>query len=561
MEKILEITKKPFALALLVNVVLLLCFLLLSSRSFCSLDDYFMSSVLTGAYGGEYDCHLYFIQSVYGHFLRIFYALFPNVGWYYIFELLGVFCSFTGITYLLIKQLGSKKGALASTLFLAGFAPDFYFNVSFTQCAELLSASGFVLAIFGCFEKSKRSIGAGILFLVWGYVMRNDAFFLALPFAFSALLFEIIRSRRLPKELFVALACCIALIWGVRTWNHLDFQEDGYKQYAAYQGPRATFGDGRFYDFDAALSDLEEQGRSGDDLRAARNWLLYDTEVFSIDSLRPLLDAVYNNRYEISMGRTLVSAGSIFSKSLWSTMAWCWFVFGLLIVLHSKSRFMGLVPWASVGAMTLCYGYLFYLNRFVHHVEVGIWLYGVVMMLPFVGESFISKFCISKKVAIVITSFVFALLLLSITSIPSYRFSSSSDGHADLKNVAAFMEKQNGNAYLLPFDLYKRIASLRNANGFMPVEPESWQNIFPFGYWNMYLPGMVQELEKRSIRNPIRDIVNENVFCIQERDALSWGPQSVWEEHYGKKLVADTIQSFGPFDVLKYSVAGGYDEK
>ena len=75
-----KISNNPFLVALGMNLVVLAICVTIGSGKFNSLDDYFMSSVLTGAYGGEYDVRMYFVNVVYGYFLRPFYALFPNVG-------------------------------------------------------------------------------------------------------------------------------------------------------------------------------------------------------------------------------------------------------------------------------------------------------------------------------------------------------------------------------------------------------------------------------------------------------------------------------------------------
>lgn len=89
------IRKSPFVIAFCLNVLFFLLYLFLGQVKHGSLDDYFMSSVLTGAYGGEYDVHMYFVNAAYGYFLKPFYWLFPKVGWYFIFELIGTFAAFT----------------------------------------------------------------------------------------------------------------------------------------------------------------------------------------------------------------------------------------------------------------------------------------------------------------------------------------------------------------------------------------------------------------------------------------------------------------------------------
>ena len=58
------IRKSPLFLALCLNLFFLFLYLAFGQLRHGSLDDYFMSSVLTGAYGSSYDVHTYFINAI-----------------------------------------------------------------------------------------------------------------------------------------------------------------------------------------------------------------------------------------------------------------------------------------------------------------------------------------------------------------------------------------------------------------------------------------------------------------------------------------------------------------
>lgn len=563
MEKYLKVFKRPIVLAVALNLVPLLVFLVVGSCRFDSLDDYFMSSVLMGAYGEEYDVHLYFINILYGYFLKPFYVLFPSVGWYFIFEIFAAYLSFSAITYWLLKKTGIKFGMTISTLVLACFSPDFYFGMNFTQCAELLTAAGVLSVVLGSFEKVKSWMILGTLLLVWGYVMRESAFLLGMPFAVIILVGYIVKTRELPKTLFIVCACCCVVLLGVNKLNHDAYMEGEYRHFAAFQGPRAALGDVRYYDYDAAFSDLEERGFSGNDLRAGRHWMIYDSNVFSLASVQPLLKSIQDNRYELNVKRTVVSIVMAFSKSLWSTNAWCWFLLGLLLMMQSRN-WIRVIPWVSLGLLVMCYGYLLYVNRVVHHVESGVWFYGMVVMLPFLEKNSFDGLFIARRIYFAIILFISVMYVLAVYSTSDVqerlnRECSIERSH-QLHEFLDYAEQRKEKVFLVPFELYKSIASLRNENAFKSIQPGSWQNIFPLGYWNVYLPGMIRELEKRGVTNPLKDIVADNVLYVQEQGMMMFGPQSVWEEHYKKNLVADTIQRFGKIELLKYSIAEGDGE-
>ena len=129
--------QKPFCLAFCLNVLFLLLCLGIGGIHFGSLDDYIMSTVVTGAYGGEFDPHTLFVNGAYAYFLRPFYLVFPGVGWYFIFELLSVFASFVVFTYFLLKRVPGKIGLALSCILLASLVPDYYLQLAFTQCAAV----------------------------------------------------------------------------------------------------------------------------------------------------------------------------------------------------------------------------------------------------------------------------------------------------------------------------------------------------------------------------------------------------------------------------------------
>ena len=63
---------------------------------------------------------------------------------------------------------------------------------------------------------------------------------------------------------------------------------------------------------------------------------------------------------------------------------------------------------------------------------------------------------------------------------------------------------------------------------------------------------MERELGKRGVTNLFRDIKNDNVFVLNDKQALSFVP--FYKEHYHEDLAVDTIRTFGNLFLLKYRV-------
>lgn len=89
----------------------------------------------------------------------------------------------------------------------------------------------------------------------------------------------------------------------------------------------------------------------------------------------------------------------------------------------------------------------------------------------------------------------------------------------------------------------------------MAAAPGSWGNIIPLGYWNMNLPGMQKEMRFRGMRNPIKDIVRDNVYVL-ETDTLHRFDR-FYRVHYHDSVSIRTVKGFGDMRLVKYRREGG----
>ena len=551
--------KPPLFYAVCINILFLLLYFAFGQIRFESLDDYFMSSILTGAYGTEYDVHLYFVNSAYGYFLKPFYWLFPKVGWYFIFELLGTFAAFTSISYCLIRQIELKWGTVLSVLLLASLTPDFYFQLSFTQCSTLYTAAGLVTLTLGILEKGKRLLFIGGAFLVAGSVMRYSGFLLGIPYLVLLLLVPCRLRNLITKETLATLCLITVAIYGLHMYDRGLYTDGDYKYYAEYQPIRAYFGDGAFYDRESTFDELEERGMSGLDFNLLKAWMFYDTEVFQKDSLLLIKDVLQNNLYEVNMKRMPVAFFLAMSNALTRTSGWCWAALCFLLML-SKSKKNAVYPWASLGIVAVSISYLLLLNRLVYRVESGIWLYAIVCAIPLLdGSVFYTKPFAPKWNRLLACGIAFGAFLFAVVGITNQHSFKTNVSIADKKNESEnwgdfchYAEKNKGTVFLLSTDRYKEMGEFRNPP-YIAVVPGAFDNIVPWGYWNIHLPTMKKELAKRGIENPIHDIVHDNVFFLGDDDALSL--EKFYEEHYHQILHVDTVKRFGDMMLLKYRIS------
>lgn len=539
-----------------INVLFFLLYIFFGIVQHGSLDDYFMSGVLTGAYGSSYDVHTFFVNSAYGYFLRPFYWLFPQVGWYFIFELIGTFTAFISICFVLIKKMGTRWGVPLSLLILAALAPDFYFQISFTQCATLYTAAGMLLFVAGDSSKNKKLlIGGGILFIA-GSVMRWECFLLGLPFIGVLLASNIYNRKTLWKVSVVALGIILITIAGLKTHEKNLYTQEDYQYYADYQSVRAFLGDGAFYDFESTYDELEERGMSGKDFRLLKRWMMYDTEKFCIDSLRPVVNVCLRNKYAPNWERMPIAFLMAVSVALTRANGWCWVIFCILLMLTTNKK-ANWYPWVSLSLIAISLAYLLLVNRLVYRVETGVWLYGIVGAIPFLPRNFAWKNNIRFQKAFVsvmcVVVPIFAIWTMSSQELKTqWKLIETKEMTPDWSSFVEHVQRHPNQVFLLPFDRYKQLGTLKD-KPYKSVTPGSWQNIIPLGYWNIHLPAMKSELAKRGVLNPIKDIVKPNVFVVGDKDVLSL--PDYYLRHYDKSLIVDTVSTFGKICLLKYRIA------
>lgn len=550
-------------LPICLNIVFLAGSLVVRSGTFSSLDDFFMSSVLTGAYGGEYDVHLTFVNVIYGYFLRPFYTILPTVSWYSVFLTFTVFASFTALCFVVIERLGKKAGGIIAFLLLASVSPDFYLHIAFTQCAGIATAAGIMLFAVGNAEKKRIYLILGILLLLAGFVFRKQMFQLGMPTLAALLFFMFLRQKTIWKTSLIALAV-LALAYVALDKFDSEHYKGEYKYYATYQGPRAYFGDGAFYNENDVIDELDERGLNSTDFSYLRLWYFYDKDAFSLDSMKKLIDIAERHHYEPNYAKIPFAIILSLSNTLLRGSVWCWALLCLALIFFSNMRNWW-VPWVSIGLISIPYTYLLLVNRVIEHVEVGIWALSVCFVLFFMDQKDILEKKETKSFLRVVGLVSVVCLAISGINIAFGKMSSAAKAarptfglRTDWQDFFSYAQEHPDDVFLLPYERYKELATCVN-HFFTAVEPGSWNNIYSTGYWNIYLPAMERELKKRNVDNLFKDITKDNVYVMAEATNLSFAPY--YKFHYHAQLRTDTLMSFGAIKLLKYQIKEDNDEK
>ena len=550
--------KRAFLYSVAINLFFLVLCLVFGDIKFGAIDDYFMAAVLTGAHGTDYNPHLLFVNAIYGYALLPLYHLLPKVGWYYIGEMLAVLVSFSAIGYVLLRRCGECWGLLLAMLFTAMFASDFYLVLQFTQCASILSAAGMLLfgyAVVDCrAPKGARNdviipIVLGVLLLLWGSVMRWQAFLMGMPFFCVGLLFNLKQCWKFKWAVIAGLAVMFAGAYAMHHFDAILYKNAEYAPYVNIQDPRAALGDGSNYNQNAVYEDLEEMGKSGIDYHMLTAWTFYDTETFVPDSMRAITDVIGHYRDKNERGDIPQLLLGALGHSLRSPLFLTWFIFCLLIWATNRKKFLYL--WASLGVILYLMTLLLAMNRLVYRVESGFWLYAAVLAVPLWGRF---RYELPRKlVMIAIAVIVFVNVFNYATSgelvrdpVTGELRTLAIEDSTDYDQVFAYIDSQPDKMFLLSMNAYMRFSHHKNPP-YLAEPIGSYRRTVSLGYWTPYLPEITQTLAEFGITNPIKDVVHDNVIVINEGSLANF-----LQRHYYDSVAVDTLKEIGEMTFFKY---------
>lgn len=555
-------TKASLLYSLAINAFFLLLCLLFGELIFGAIDDFFMARILEGVYGNGYNIHLTFVNALYGCLLLPLYHLFPKVGWYYVVEMFAMFLSLTVIDFVLLKKLGKTWGLLTATLVSAALASDYYLVLQFTQCAEALSAAGVLLLWIGLETKSVDEskkirngyLILGVLLLVWGTMMRYDAFFMGIPFFILIFLLIFFEHKMSRKKLILCTLAIFILVIGSRAFDRSLYTDSEYSPYRAFQGPRAALVDLENYDSQAIYDEMEETGLLGSDFARIKNWSFYDNKVFSLDNVSIIMQLVQKYKGGVNIYSIPENLYYALQKSGTTPIFLLWLFGGMLAFISEKKNVW--YVWLTFFFVMVACAYLLYLGRLVYRVESGLWLYSTVLLITRIKQLPLIPF---RPVAAIIFVIMVANVFIYAKSdymvrgpnhAEKVRMSSEMDT-VDYVSMFDYLDHLNDSSLVLfPHSEYMNM-SFHREPPYLAAAQGSWKKFVPMGFWTPHFPDIEKHINSVGVSNPFEDVVKKNVYVIND---ARLGPYL--KQHYYEEVVLDSVKSFNGMTLYKYSLPG-----
>ena len=586
-----KVKKHNLLTAVIINAVFLALVLVFCEIKYETSDDYIMAAIMSGAYSGTPNPHMIFINILGGYLLMTFYYLVPQISWYLIAQLAWCFCAFTAVTYLLLKRLDTIMGIMLSVLFITFFSDDAYIMVQFTKTAILAVMAGSILFLWALFHDErcrKREIAAGAALVVAGSLIRFSVIYIAGGFLLFILIVEFIQFFRHKSEgkwrKFVQIAVSgVILITAVVVAKQLDSyiysRNEKYSFFNEYSSARAGIVDKKDYGYWAGEKEYKKLGLSENDYLLLRTWNAADPDFYNLDLLQQTKKIINDYEETLGLDRDYIKA-ELRARNYWSYPAlWGGFILTFLTICFIK-RYWGIAV-ISAGITYLYMVYFVVIGRIIYRIEYAVFI-SFFLTIIYCWDK---KRCRTMQNSLEIKNICGILLILLCTyQLPTYRlnnwaqFISGDEYKSYIEDnfyeswnydsrryrCATYNENSFSNLktkiisnpqdyYFLNFSTTIQVLYLADNPFFTNGEEETYQNCsFLYGV-TVNFPDILDKLEVNGVDNPLRDLVNENIYLVDnlyQEKILKY-----LREHYypdARMELAEEIDGFKIWKFYKY---------
>lgn len=553
----------------ILNFIILLTYVLSGCMKYEVSDDFIMEMMVSGAYTGKPSPYIMFMNPIIGILLSSLYNIFGKFNWYFLFQIAIIFLSLCVLTYYFLKWNKSNSNILLVFIFLLFFTNDLYLLVQFTKTATLAICAGTVILLDSLMHNDKRKhiYFLGFFFFSIGYLIRGKCIFIVAFFAlitFFQHLFNIkFDKRKIILTIKKTMILCIIGFSLLLLFNIFNIQfNNNYPEYKAFQSfnsYRASIVDYNYYSYEENKEEYEKNGISENDFYSLVHWNFGDIDYYDIDKLKTvsnILEEYRDNQY-VSIKGTIVNLINKGYKHYISFL-------GLLLIsitniILNKRSFIKTFFILSCAFLVLFIN--MYLGRLNYRVEYSVFLAAAIFSV-YISTNLVNRFSnIDNK----IIYFIIAILIIGRIPvyIPNYennydimftswnndirKYRTSFKKNFDYSVIDEIKNNPN-NFYFLGF--YSNIQTLYlNFDPLKDVMTSIFDNAAFFAGVDTYNPVWLEHLENNNIQNPMKSLLKDNVYFIENRpidEVLMF-----IQEHYKKDAEMVLYKQIGSYYVWK----------
>lgn len=543
---------RKISVALLSNLLILGAMAAFMRPSFETNDDIVFAELGSGLRGVK-DAHLIFQNYGLGMIYRFLYAVTGRLPWYTIVQYMILFVAFTAITYVLVSRLGEISGLCLFVILVCGFGYEGYVHLQFTKTAGIAAAAA-VFLLFYLLEQKKYSwwgIIVGVLLAVIAYMYREDQFWASCGLMAGAGLLFLFDLRKYRNKKLRRLGICVLTfgvlllsVFGVDRWDSSKYRSAEWEEYQEFNQLRSELLDYGFPDYDSNQEIYEELGISREAYELYKSWNFNDTEKFDTEVMKKLVDLKQKRPLTI---RTVTAFLRRFPSDLLRMPMFYFFaIFAVLWLLCGKKDVCSVISvLAECLLLVAVYFYLYYQGRYmVNRVDVGLWFSACLVMLWIFSSGEVRYMNIKTSVLLCMICVALGQFMMhkdwriATASIPEARVSQ----RAVLETIGTDKE----HVYLAKSGMLSEIVCY----GPFDHMPENLlDNVYWFGGWECRTPGYTRAMEAHGIKNPYRDVVNnQNIYLVDDNIDLTL---KYIRQYYAENAEAVFVKTIGNVDVYQ----------
>lgn len=538
--------------SVLLNALLLGAMMYVFRPSFETNDDMGLMSMVNGQ-KGVHDAHLVYSHYFLGLLLKALYQLKQWVPWYSMIQYCVLFSAFSAITYALFRKMKQKASIWIILILMTWFSYEGYIKIQYTKTAGIVSVAGMLLMLYAVTQERIRwrALIVGILIALTGYMYRSTQFWaegVLMSGIGVCLLLELPafeKGQRMRRFLRYAgsFGTLLILVLGLILVERYAYQDEVWQEFTRYNEVRTELYDYGFPEYSQNEEVYLALGIDKNTYRMMHQWTHIDPEKFTSNVFEKLAEL----KEPVKIDRTFIEGFLEIFPIQFFTIP-CFFCFLLIAVYwllwgeHRRAALLTfLYEFLVVGML---YFYLYYEGRYLlNRVDVGIWL-AVSTVLLWTFKTGNEYFTNRMGLALWFTMLVTVQVAWKV----NWRINTKNTPvkQQEMRTVVETMYQDQDHLYLIR----SGPISYSKAYGVFDSVPFGLaKNTFPLGGWSAMTPAYQSSLERFGIRNPFRDMIdNESVYLI---DTDIEKTVTYLNTYYDEKARAETVFELGGYKVYR----------
>lgn len=512
--------------SLLLNAVFLAAALVFIAPAFEANDDLTLAAFADGQMSVKCT-YIPYINYVLALILNGLYRILgENAAWHTVGQYALLFAGFTAVSYALFERLRAWQAAVISIIMLLFFGVDCYMIISYTKTAGVCAVGGMALIFLGAesMPQGKKLAPAvvGIILCLFGFMLRKMEFLpcmaimavLGLRWMYKLLFNEKSLSA---KEKFSSLCryaapfiLMLALCGGLAVIDKAAWSKEPWRGFAEFDAVRVAYSDYGRPEYEKMPEVYDSMGLTESAVELLYGGNYFDPDIFTKECMQAISDARDSVFPRPSVGECLGKLLDIcFTNFFVQLHIYAFIMLFVLWLAAGEHDLCGMLTCAGVcGLFALFYMYLIYCGRYlIDRVDVGLFL-AMYAALAWT----LDKERLQKEKLLSVLVLCSALYFANWKERGRYRSDDVPDYSAGRAAVDTLINDSE-HIYLAKLDTVNDMLY----PPFTPAPAGYWDRIVLLGGWDCNHPAIMANLAKYGVRNPYRDLIdNEHAYIIED---------------------------------------------